>query len=67
MDNPAKTLLAEIDGFLDRTGTTPTAFGTQALKDPRFVWSLRAGREPRFNTIQKVKDYIAQAQKESAA
>jgi hypothetical protein len=59
MDNPADTLLTEINRFLDRTGTTPTAFGTRALKDPRFVWSLRAGREPRFSTVKRVMDFIA--------
>lgn len=67
MENPAKTLLTEVERFLDLTGTPPTTFGLQAMKDPMFVWHLRQGREPRFGTIQKVKEFIAQAQKESAA
>lgn len=67
MDNPAQTLLAEIDQFLDRTGIPPSSFGWQAVRDPNFVRNLRTGREPRFGTMQKVKDFIAQAQKESAA
>lgn len=58
MDNPAHTLLTEIERFLKRTETPPTAFGIQALKDPNFVWSLRAGREPRFSTVKRVMDFI---------
>jgi hypothetical protein len=58
MDNPAKILLTEIERFLDRTGTPPTTFGIQALKDPRFVWSMRAGREPKFRTIKRVMDFL---------
>jgi hypothetical protein len=65
-NNPAEALLAEIDLFLERTGTAPTAFGKAALSDPNFVWHLRAGREPRFNTAQRVRDFIASHQ-ESAA
>ena len=62
MDNPAETLRTEVERFLIRTDTSPTAFGIRALKDPRFVWSLRAGREPRFSTIKRVMDYIASEQ-----
>jgi hypothetical protein len=67
MENPTQTLLAEIEQFLARTETPPTKFGWEAVRDPNFVRSLRAGREPRFGTMQRVNDYIAQAQKESAA
>ncbi len=67
MDNPAETLLTEINQFLERTGTTPTAFGTRALKDPRFVWSLRAGREPRFSTVKRVMDFIEAQEAERVA
>jgi predicted transcriptional regulator len=59
MDNPAETLLNEVERFLDRTGTTPTSFGTQALRDPNFVWHLRAGREPRFSTVKRVLEFIS--------
>jgi len=58
MDNPAQTLLTEIKQFLKRTETPPTAFGIQALKDPNFVWNLRAGREPRFSTVKRVMNFI---------
>lgn len=66
MDNPAENLRAEVERFLKRTNTTPTAFGTRAMRDPKFVWNLRAGMEPRFKTIQRVMEFI-QSQKEDAA
>jgi len=66
MLNPAQTLLAEIDQFLERTGTAPTAFGKAALSDPNFVWNLRAGREPRFSTAKRVMDFI-ESHREDAA
>lgn len=67
MQSPTEMLLSEVDAFLTRTGTAPSAFGSQAVGDPNLVRNLRAGREPRFNTIQKVKEFIAAAQNESAA
>ena len=66
MDNPTQILLAEINAHLERTGTAPSVFGWEAVKDPNFVRNLRSGREPRFGTIQRVKEYMAAAQ-ESAA
>ncbi len=66
-NNPAETLLVEIDRFLERTGTAPTAFGKAALSDPNFVWNLRSGREPRFSTAQRVRDFMASHQAETAA
>ncbi len=59
MDNPTETLLAEISSFLDRTGTPPSVFGWDAVRDPNFVRSLRAGREPRFSTAKKVREFMA--------
>lgn len=52
-------LLAEIDGFLAEARITPTAFGRLALGDPRFVFSLRAGRDCRRSTIVRVRQQIA--------
>lgn len=66
MDNPVETLRAEVERFLVETETKPTDFGWQAMRDPSFVPSLRAGREPRFRTIKRVMDFIA-SQRESAA
>ena len=53
------TLYSEIDGFLQRTGMTPTAFGKDAVGDPNFVFGVRSGRQPRADTIDKVRRFIA--------
>ncbi len=57
--NPTTILLDEVNAFLDRTGMAPARMGKEALGDPNFVRHLRAGREPRFGTAQRVRDFIA--------
>ena len=37
---------------------TKTAFGREAVGDPGFVAGLDAGREPRWSTVQKVRDWM---------
>lgn len=56
----------EVEAHLTKTGLTATAFGIAALGDPRFVFELREGREPRFGTIDKVRAFIAAAASEAA-
>ncbi len=51
-------LLSIIERHLRRTGTTPTRFGREAVRDPRFVRDLRAGREPRRRTADRVLAYL---------
>jgi 2,4-dienoyl-CoA reductase-like NADH-dependent reductase (Old Yellow Enzyme family) len=53
-------LLREIEKHLRRTGTPPTAFGRAVVKDPRFVFDLRNGREPREKTVRLVQAYLEQ-------
>ena len=48
----------EVEGFLERTGTKPTEFGRLAAGDPSFVLSLRRGRSPTLNTVDKVLGFI---------
>jgi len=60
MDEIHDPLLGEVEAFLSRTGMTPTAFGAEAVKDPRFVFELRAGRECRRSTRQKVVQFMRQ-------
>ena len=36
----------------------PTRFGREAVKDPKFVFQLREGREPRGVTVRKVVRYL---------
>lgn len=63
----AETLLAEIEGYLTRTGMKPTAFGQAVAGDPSFVFELREGREPRAGTIDKVRNFMATPQPDEAA
>lgn len=53
-------LLTKIDDFLAQSGVSAVQLGKEALNDPAFVYDLRAGREPRRATAQKVLEYIEQ-------
>jgi len=44
--------------FLRRNDTAPTRFGRDAVGDPRFVFDLRNGRDPRPRTIARVRAYL---------
>ena len=52
-------LLPLVERHLRNSGTAPTRFGRDALRDPRFVLDLRAGRIPRAATTERVSAYIA--------
>ena len=52
-------LLHRVEEHLRITRTPPTRFGREALGDPRFVFDLREGREPRSITVARVLAYIA--------
>lgn len=54
-------LLWEIEKFLRRAEVAPTRFGRDAVGDPRFVFDLRRGREPRDRTVKRVKAYLQEA------
>ena len=52
--------LADVEGFLDRNGMTPTRFGVLSLNDKAFVFRLREDRSsPTLATVQKVRDFMA--------
>jgi len=52
------TLLRRIEQHLDATGMPPTRFGRETVGDPRFVFDLRAGREPRDETTRRVVAWL---------
>lgn len=54
-------LLTEIEEYLDRTGTPPTAFGLRALNDGKFVFRLRGGGNVTSRTIDKARAFMAEA------
>ncbi len=60
MHAQARQLLAEIHAYLARTGLDPTRFGLRALNDGHFVPRLQAGRQPRLDTIDKVRAFMKQ-------
>ncbi len=47
-------LLRHIERYLRETNTTAARFGREAVGDPRFVFDLRLGREPRVQTVRRV-------------
>ncbi len=52
------TLLRRVERYL-RTSDTPAArFGREAVNDPRFVFDLRNGREPRVTTERRVHAWL---------
>lgn len=51
-------LLREVERFLRQHDTPPTRFGRQAMGDPRFVFDLRNGRDPRPRTVARVRAYL---------
>lgn len=58
MSQPTQTLTEEIEAFLNRNSMSPVTFGRKALKDPHFVRDLRAGRDVKLSTAQRVQDFI---------
>ena len=54
-------LLKEVEKYLRQNGTAPTRFGRDALGDPRFVFDLRNGRDPRPGTIARVRAFLEEA------
>jgi phosphopantothenoylcysteine decarboxylase/phosphopantothenate--cysteine ligase len=59
MNGAAKTLLAEIQDFLARSGASPTKFGLAAVNDGHLVANLRRGHSVTLKTADKVRAYIA--------
>jgi hypothetical protein len=55
-------LLREVEKFLRRSDIAPTRFGREAVGDPRFVFDLRNGRDPRPRTIERVLAYLETGQ-----
>lgn len=51
-------LIRKIEVFLRRTGMPATKFGRLATRDPRFVFDLRNGREPRAQTERRVEHFM---------
>jgi hypothetical protein len=51
-------LLRRVERYLRRSGTPPTRFGREAVRDPRFVLDLRNGRQPGAAMEARVAAYL---------
>ena len=51
-------LLREVEKFLRDAKVPAARFGREVMRDPRFVFDLRNGREPRSGTISRVRAYL---------
>jgi hypothetical protein len=54
-------LLREVEKFLRRSDTAPSRFGRDVFGDPRFVFDMRNGRDPRPQTVARVITYLEAA------
>ena len=55
-------LLSVVESFLKRSNMPPARFGREVVGDPRFVFDLRRGREPRPRTMERVRAFMESAQ-----
>jgi 2,4-dienoyl-CoA reductase-like NADH-dependent reductase (Old Yellow Enzyme family) len=51
-------LLRDVEKYLRNSNTPAARFGREVLRDPRFVFDLRKGREPRQRTVERVRAFL---------
>lgn len=51
-------LLREVEKFLRAAKVPPARFGREVMGDPRFVFDLRNGREPRPRTVARIRKFL---------
>jgi 2,4-dienoyl-CoA reductase-like NADH-dependent reductase (Old Yellow Enzyme family) len=54
-------LLSEVEKFLRISKIPAARFGREVMHDPRFVFDLRNGREPRDRTVNRVLAFLKEA------
>lgn len=59
-------ILRRIERYLKSHRVPPARFGRLAVGDPRFVFDLRDGREPRAATERRVAHFLDQAERAPA-
>ena len=59
MNRHQADFLRAIEMHLAQTRVSAAAFGRQVANDPRFVFDLRRGREPKWRTRERVREFIA--------
>ena len=53
-----RKLLDEIDFYCAERNMPPTRFGIKAMNDGHLLSRLQSGRQPRFDTIAKVRAFM---------
>ena len=56
-------LITRINRHLRCTGMPPSRFGRRAVGDPNLIRQLRAGRQLRPSTEQRVAEYLDQQER----
>jgi len=56
---PSATLLADVNSYLERTGTAPTTLGRAATGNCRLIRNLREGRTVTLFTADKLYEVMA--------
>jgi predicted transcriptional regulator len=51
-------LLAEIEAYRARAGIDRTEFGLRSVHDGNFISRLEHGRNPRFETIDRIRAFM---------
>ena len=51
-------LLREVEKFLSVSHVSAARFGRDVMRDPRFVFDLRNGREPGIRTVRRVRAFL---------
>ena len=51
-------LLRDVEKYLKNSNTPAARFGREAMGDPRFVFDLRRGREPRPQTVERIRAFL---------
>lgn len=59
-------LIDEIEAFCREQRLSERQFGDLAVKDGKFVSQLRAGRDLRVSTVERVRSFMASYRPEAA-
>lgn len=51
-------ILAEIEDFLISAPMGASTLGAKAMGDPRFLWTLRNGRDPSSRVVERVRRFM---------
>lgn len=54
MSTEIETFKTKVEQYIAEHGVSPTRFGIDFARDPRFVFQLRDGREPRTTVRNRI-------------